>query len=237
MSTLKELFPKTPTITCGGAPIDAAILRDLDGLGLRVYEGYGLSENSSVVSLNSQESFKFGTVGKPLKGVQIKIAPDGEIWVRSKSLFAGYKGLDPSACDVDIEGWLHTGDIGEFDEEGFLKILGRKKNIMINSLGRNIHPEAVEKVYRTQPQVLDAVIFGDRLPQVVGVIITSVENHDELQSSLAEFALPLLPEICQIKEFHFYSPSAAQALEFYTLTGRPQRQKIWNILNSKRRTE
>ena len=121
------LGEEQPLIAAGGAPVSESTLKRLQTLGICVYQGYGLSENSSVVSWNYRDENKIGTVGKPLSHVQVKLSSDGELCIKSSSLFLGYSNTsDPSCCVLDSGGWLHTGDIATIDSDGYITIVGRK---------------------------------------------------------------------------------------------------------------
>jgi len=125
-----------PLLAAGGAPVNTDILLELDRLGIPVYQGYGLSENSSVATWNSRDANRIGTVGKPLAHVEVRISEEGELCLRSTSLFAGYSNEDPSSCSIDEDGWLHTGDLATQDDEGYISIVGRKKTMIITANGR-----------------------------------------------------------------------------------------------------
>ncbi|XES01486.1 hypothetical protein HEP87_64085 [Streptomyces sp. S1D4-11] len=147
------------------------MLQRLDAYGLTVHEGYGLSENSSVVSWNFPGAVRFGTVGRPLDHVRAELAEDGELLIRSTSLFAGYTREDPSSVVVDDQGRLHTGDLAEIDADGYLRITGRKKNLVITAGGRNVAPEWVEARYRELGFVREAAVVADGLDQVHGLFV------------------------------------------------------------------
>jgi long-chain acyl-CoA synthetase len=146
----------------GAAPIAPEVLEYFAGFGLPIYEVYGQSEGSGPTSFNVPGRTRFGTVGPPFPGVEVKIAPDGEIIVRGRNVFAGY-AKDPEATREALsDGWLHTGDLGEFDADGYLTITGRKKDIIITAGGKNVAPKLLEGGLRTNPLVAEAVVIGDR---------------------------------------------------------------------------
>jgi long-chain acyl-CoA synthetase len=146
----------------GAAPIAAEVLEFFAGLGLPVYEVYGQSEDSGPTSFNVPGRTRFGTVGPPFPGVEVKIASDGEIIVRGRNVFAGYFKDPEATAEALLDGWLHSGDLGEFDADGFLTITGRKKDIIITAGGKNVAPKLLEGGIRSHPLVSEAVVIGDR---------------------------------------------------------------------------
>jgi long-chain acyl-CoA synthetase len=161
----------------GGAPLSPEIAEFLHALGVLILEGYGLTENSTVTAVNRYESYKFGTVGMALPGTEIRIAPDGEILVRGPHVFREYF-RDPGATReaIDAEGWLHTGDIGELDENGYLRITDRKKDIIVTSGGKNVAPQNVENMLKNDKFVSQAFIYGDRRKYLTALITLSGED-------------------------------------------------------------
>jgi long-chain acyl-CoA synthetase len=159
----------------GAAPISPQILLYFRNLGIDIREGYGMTENSGLTSIH-QDSFKLGTVGTPFPGVEIKIAPDGEILTKSAGNFRGYF-KDPEATRAALENnWLHTGDIGEIDEDGHLKITDRKKDIIITAGGKNIAPQKIENLLKASVFINDAVVIGDRRKYLVALIVLDEDN-------------------------------------------------------------
>jgi len=161
----------------GGAPLSPEIAEFLHALGVLILEGYGLTEDSTVTAVNRYENYKFGTVGKALPGTEIRIAPDGEILVRGPHVFKEYF-RDPEATreEVDAEGWLHTGDIGELDSEGFLRITDRKKDIIVTSGGKNVAPQNIENLLKNDKFVSQAFVYGDRRKYLTALITLSAEE-------------------------------------------------------------
>ncbi len=161
----------------GGAPLSPEIAEFLHALGVLILEGYGLTEDSTVTAVNRYDSYKFGTVGKALPGTEIRIAPDGEILVRGPHVFKEYF-RDPEATReaIDAEGWLHTGDIGELDSEGFLRITDRKKDIIVTSGGKNVAPQNVENMLKNDKFVSQAFVYGDRRKYLTALITLSGED-------------------------------------------------------------
>ncbi len=145
----------------GGAPLPPSVAAELDLLGLRVLEGYGLTETCGPVAINDPTNPAFGSVGKPLPGVDLQILSDGEIALRTREPFLGYWNAEESTTEIQREGWLHTGDLGYLDGEGRLHITDRKKDLMVLSSGRNIAPQKIEKMAHALEFVEDLVVLGD----------------------------------------------------------------------------
>lgn len=230
---LEQLFgvSKPPFLTCGGASTSPTTLQQLADIGITVYEGYGLSENSSVVAINTPSQIKFGTVGRPLDHVQVKLSEDGELLVSSTSLFGGYTTTDPSSCYFDSEGWLKTGDIADIDVEGFIRIYGRKKNIIVTANGQNISLEWVESKYKTLDFVEEVVIFGDKLEKIHGFFVVD-QNLDvsTAKSMIESFGKQHLSEIEQVRRIFIASSNKEIYRNYFTVTGRPMRDKIWTLI-------
>lgn len=160
----------------GAAPINPEILRFFDAAGILVLEGWGMTETSTASTICLPGAFRFGTVGRAFPGVELTIASDGEILVRGANVFQGYYGDQAATDEVLIDGWLHTGDVGELDDEGFLAITGRKKDIIITAGGKNITPSNIEAEVRNHPLVSECVLIGDRRPYLVALITLDAEE-------------------------------------------------------------
>ena len=163
----------------GAAPISPEILRFFMSLGVPIYEGYGLTENSAIATGNTPDKVKLGTVGTPQAGTELKLADDGEILVRHPGVFKGYyKNEEATKEVIDEDGWLYTGDVGEYDGE-FLKIVDRKKDIIITSGGKNVSPSEIENNIKTSPFIKEAIVIGDDrkfLSALIGIEYDIVSN-------------------------------------------------------------
>ncbi|MET1073289.1 MAG: AMP-dependent synthetase/ligase, partial [Umezawaea sp.] len=161
----------------GAAPISPDVLNFFLAAGVPVLEGYGMSESTGVGTVNTLRSFRIGTVGAfGFSGLDVRIAEDGEILMSGPHLFAGYWRNPEATAEVLQDGWLHTGDLGEIDEDGFVKITGRKKDIIITAGGKNIAPANVENQLRQSRWISHAVVFGDRRPYLVALITLDAEE-------------------------------------------------------------
>ena len=163
----------------GAAPISPEILRFFMSLGVPIYEGYGMTENSAIATGNTPDKVKLGTVGTPQAGTELKLAEDGEILVRHPGVFKGYyKNEKATKEGIDEDGWLYTGDVGEYDGE-FLKIVDRKKDIIITSGGKNVSPSEIENNIKTSPFIKEAIVIGDDrkfLSALIGIEYDIVSN-------------------------------------------------------------
>jgi long-chain acyl-CoA synthetase len=154
----------------GAAPIEPEVLSFFHGAGVWVLEGYGMTETSAVATLNTVEEHRLGTVGKALPGCELRIAEDGEVLMRGANIFMGYWGKEEGTRETLVDGWLHSGDLGELDSDGYLTITGRKKDIIITSSGKNITPSNIENAIRRHRWVSQAVVYGDRKPYLTALV-------------------------------------------------------------------
>jgi len=161
----------------GGAPLSKEIIEFFDAVGIRIAEGYGLTECTTACSANTPDDYRFGSVGRPLPGAEVRIAADGEIEMRSQTVFQGYfKDSEATAAVFTPDGWLRTGDIGELDEDGFLHITDRKKDILVTAGGKNVAPQNIENDLKTSKYVSQALVIGDKRPYVAALLtLDSVE--------------------------------------------------------------
>ena len=182
----------------GAAPIAPEILEFFYACGVPVMEGYGMTETSTSATVNRPEgnNFRFGSVGKPQKDVEVRIADDGEVLIKGPNIFQGYYKNEDATTETLEQGWLHTGDLGRLDEDGFLYITGRKKDIIITAGGKNITPANLENGLKQNRWISQAVVIGDRRPYLVALVTLDPEEAPALaeQLGLEDASLPALAE-------------------------------------------
>lgn len=169
----------------GGAPLAAEIAEFFHALDILILEGYGLSECTTGCAVNRPGQVKFGTVGPLLPGFEVEIADDGEILIRSETVFAGYyRDEEATEAALDADGWLHSGDVGELDEDGFLRITDRKKDIIVTAGGKNVAPQNLENALKSAKLVSQALVIGDRRPYLAALI--SLDEEEAADKPAAE---------------------------------------------------
>ncbi|NUS40748.1 MAG: long-chain fatty acid--CoA ligase [Terrabacter sp.] len=159
----------------GGAPLGTRLGHFYRGIGVVILEGYGLTETTAPVAVNTPDRIKIGTVGPPLPGSGIRIADDGEILLKGVGVFGSYHGNPTATAEALVDGWFHTGDIGEMDDDGYLRITGRKKEILVTAGGKNVAPAVLEDRLRSHPLVSQCIVVGDQKP-FIGVLLTLDEE-------------------------------------------------------------
>jgi long-chain acyl-CoA synthetase len=193
----------------GAAPLGLDVLEFFDAVGILIIEGYGLTESSASATVNFPDEVRFGTVGRPVENCEIKLADDGEILLRSDTIFAGYY-KDPEATRAALtdDGWLRTGDVGELDADGYLRITDRKKDIIITAGGKNIAPQNLENALKSSRYVSQALVIGDRRPYVTALITldeqevaSSGRDAHELVQELVDTVNDDHARVEQIKRF------------------------------------
>ncbi len=177
LSKIRALFGgRLRTAVTGAAPINPEILSFFDSAGVLILEGWGMTETSTAATISTPDNFKVGTVGRPFGGCEVKIADDGEILVKGPNIFQGYYKNPEATAETLVDGWLHTGDIGEIDEDGYVSITGRKKDIIITAGGKNITPANLETEIKQHPLVSQCVVIGDRRPYLIALVTLDPEE-------------------------------------------------------------
>ena len=167
----------------GGAPLNYEIGLFFQSLGLRILQGYGQTEAAPVISCNPPDHVKIHSVGPPLRGVDVRIAEDGEILVKGELVMLGYWNNEEATSETVKEGWLHTGDVGIVDDDGYLQITDRKKDIIVNSGGDNLSPQRVEGMLTVEPEINQTMVYGDKRPHLVAVVVADPDFAEEWATS------------------------------------------------------
>jgi long-chain acyl-CoA synthetase len=182
----------------GGAPLGARLAHFFRGIGVTIYEGYGLTETSPAAAVNLETACKIGTVGRPLPGVTIRIADDGEILIKGDLVFREYwKNKAASVEAIDVDNWFHTGDLGSLDDDGYLTITGRKKEILVTAGGKNVAPAVLEDRVRAHPLVSQCMVVGDGKPFIAALITIDEEAWPKW---LAGNNLPVGASVAELRE-------------------------------------
>jgi long-chain acyl-CoA synthetase len=177
LSKIRDLFGgQLRLAVSGAAPINPDILRFFDAAGVLVLEGWGMTETSTAATISTPDDFKIGTIGKPFPGCEVRIDDDGEILVKGPNVFRGYYKNEEATRETIVDGWLHTGDLGTIDPDGFIRITGRKKDIIITAGGKNITPANLENEIKQHPLVSQCVVVGDRRPYLVALVTLDPEE-------------------------------------------------------------
>jgi long-chain acyl-CoA synthetase len=240
LSKVRDLFGgNLKYALTGAAPVAKEMLEFFHACGVLILEGYGSTETSAVVSANAPDDFKFGTVGKPLPGCEVKIGDaegedgKGEILVKGPHVFQGYHNLEDETEEVLKEGWFHTGDLGTIDDEGFLKIAGRTKEIIVTSSGKNITPTNIEEKISESPAVSQAIVYGDERPYLVALIAVDSSDDDDDEPDEAAIQKAIddankdLANIEQVKKFKVLPRELSQEEGELTPTLKVKREKVY----------
>jgi long-chain acyl-CoA synthetase len=188
LSRVRDLFGGQLRLgLTGAAPIGREVLEFFDACGVLILEGYGMTETCAAATMNTPSAFRFGTVGRPLPDSDVAIADDGEILMRGPHVFGGYHRDDEATRETMDDGWLRSGDLGEIDEDGFVAITGRKKDLIITSSGKNISPTNLETALRETRWVSQAVVYGDNRSYLVALLTL---DPDELPALAAAAGVP-----------------------------------------------
>jgi long-chain acyl-CoA synthetase len=182
----------------GGAPLGEKLAHFFRGAGITIYEGYGLTETSPAIAVNRVGAIRVGTVGRPLPGMTVRISDDGEILVHGENVFRGYWN-NGSATDEakDGDGWFHTGDLGDLDEDGYLRVTGRKKELIVTAGGKNVAPAVLENRLRGHPLVSQSVVVGDRQPFIAALVTI---DEDAFPSWKAAHGKPAQATVADLRE-------------------------------------
>jgi long-chain acyl-CoA synthetase len=168
---LARLGGKCVAAVSGGAPLGERLGHFFRGIGLPVYEGYGMTETSGGITINTPRASRIGTVGRPVPGASVRIAEDGEVLLRGRVIFRGYWDDPTATAEARSDGWLHSGDLGALDDAGFLRLTGRKKEIIVTAGGKNVAPAVLEDRLRAHPLISQCIVVGEARP-FVGALIT-----------------------------------------------------------------
>ena len=169
-SILKVFGGSVEYAVSGGAPLDAGIAHFFNGVGLPLLEGYGMTETTAPASVNPTSGYRIGTIGLPLEGVSMGVEDDGELCIKSRAVCVGYHNHPEITSTQIVDGWLHTGDLGSISDEGFVSIVGRKKELIITAGGKNVSPGLLESSVMTSPVVGQCVVIGDRKPFIAAIV-------------------------------------------------------------------
>jgi len=195
----------------GGAPLSRDIAEFFYAMGLVILEGYGLTETSPLLSINTFEAIRLGTVGKPAPGIDIRIAADGEILARGPNIMKGYYKKEADTREIMEGGWFHTGDIGHLDADGFLVITDRKKDLLVTSGGKNIAPQPIENLLKSSPYITSAVVIGDRRRFVAALIVPDFDKLREYAKAQG-ISFATVDALCRDRRIvDFFKAEAARA--------------------------
>ena len=181
LKKVRALFgPDLQLALTGAAPISPEIIQFFDDCGILVVEGYGMTESCAAATLNTPSEFKIGTVGRPLPEMEVRIASDGEILMRGPNVFAGYFKNKEATAETLVDGWLYSGDLGAIDDDGYLRVTGRKKDLIITSSGKNISPANIETMLRETRWISQAAVYGDNRSYLVALVSLDPDEIEAL---------------------------------------------------------
>jgi long-chain acyl-CoA synthetase len=213
----------------GGAPLGTRLAHFFRGIGLTVLEGYGLTETSPAIAVNLYDATRIGTVGRPLPGVTVRVTDDSEILAKGEIIFPGYWNNEAATEEViDSDGWFHTGDLGSLDDDGYLKITGRKKEIIVTAGGKNVAPAVLEDRLRAHPLVSQCIVVGDRQPFIAALVTIDEEAWPKW---LAEHGKPADSTVADLREDPELRNAVQQAVdEANKAVSRAEAIKVFRIL-------
>ena len=230
---IKKIFGKNlKFLISGGGALSYDINIFFEAIGIKILQGYGLTETSPTVSCNRPELNKIGTVGPPIKGVEVKIADDGEILIKGESLMKGYLGKEKETKDKIKNNWLHTGDIGKFDKDNHLIITDRKKDIIVTSGGDNIAPQKIENMFTSSDLISHVIIFGDNKPFLIALIFINNDysKKNEINSEVDKYLKKINEKLSsteKIRKYMLINQELNQKNGFLTPTMKIKRKKVY----------
>ncbi|OLE27526.1 MAG: long-chain fatty acid--CoA ligase [Actinobacteria bacterium 13_1_20CM_3_71_11] len=213
----------------GGAPLGTRLAHFFRGIGVTVLEGYGLTETSPAIAVNRYDATRIGTVGRPLPGVTVRVSDDGEILAKGEIVFSGYWNDEDATNDVlDGDGWFHTGDLGALDDDGYLRITGRKKEIIVTAGGKNVAPAVLEDRVRAHPLVSQCIVVGDRQPFIAALVTIDEEAWPKW---LAEQGRPAGSSVADLRSDEALRTTIQQAVdEANQAVSRAEAIRVFRIL-------
>jgi long-chain acyl-CoA synthetase len=214
-------------LTSGGAPLPLEVADFFAAAGLPILQAYGLTENVCV-AFNRPDNYKFGTVGPPMPGCEVRIAEDKEILVRSKMMFSGYYKAPEETAKMFADGWLLTGDLGEFDKDGFLKIIGRKKELIVTSTGKKVAPALLENMLKEHHVISQAMVYGEGRSYLVALITLNTSTPRETIQEIVDSVNRRVSSTESIKRFAILERDFEIARDEITPTGKLKRDVIVN---------
>ena len=230
---IKKIFGKNlKFLISGGGALSYDINIFFEAIGIKILQGYGLTETSPTVSCNRPELNKIGTVGPPIKGVEVKIADDGEILIKGESLMKGYLGKEKETKDKIKNNWLHTGDIGKFDKDNHLIITDRKKDIIVTSGGDNIAPQKIENMFTSSDLISHVIIFGDSKPFLIALIFINNDysKKNEINSEVDKYLKKINEKLSsteKIRKYILINQELTLKSGFLTPTMKIKRKKVY----------
>lgn len=220
--------------TSGGAPLPLEIAEFFANAGLPILQAYGLTENVCV-AFNRPDNYKFGTVGLPMPGCEVRLAADKEILVRSEMMFSGYYKAPEETAKMFSDGWLLTGDLGEFDEDGFLKIIGRKKELIVTSTGKKVSPALLENMLKEHHSISQAMVYGEGRSYLVALITLNSPETREAVQAIVDNVNRRVSSSESIKRFAILDRDFEIARDEITPTGKLKRdvitKKFWDVID------
>ncbi|MGB2712053.1 MAG: AMP-binding protein, partial [Conexibacter sp.] len=213
---------------CGAAPLARDVLELLFAAGVPVYEGYGLTETAAASTLGTAGRMRLGTVGRALPGIDVRLH-EGEILLRGPNVFRDYYRDPEATATVQRDGWLHTGDLGEVDADGYVRVTGRIKDVIITSGGRNVIPGPWEDELRRSPLVEEVVVLGDRRPFLVALVVPAAPSTDTIEAAVAACvaaANASRPRWAQVRRFALLDRPLSREAGELTVTGKVRRPTV-----------